>query len=287
MGISIMVAVVFYFVDKLTLKNIKKVKDKNVILTTWIAMLTALSAVVLIMTAARLSFLALGVGIVAALILVKKQKYLILVAVLLIAFSLYPSTLRNRMVSTFTVYFNRSAVTFQGNVDQQIRNKLNIPTLPKMKIREGEGTEQSPDITPGEPTDPSDIGVYRSLAIRLDVEWPRAIRSLTKNPLLGTGYSSIGLATDNDLLRSLGEVGILGTLAFILILVELIKRLVRLHKVQIDFFKYFTAGVLAMIVAFVINSLFIDVFEGSKIAAMFWILAGMALATGKFVKEKK
>src|SRR5205814_2283829 len=45
----------------------------------------------------------------------------------------------------------------------------------------------------------------RSTSIRLNVEWPRAVRALTKNPLLGTGYSSITLATDNDYLRALGE----------------------------------------------------------------------------------
>ena len=58
----------------------------------------------------------------------------------------------------------------------------------------------------------------------MNVEWPRAIRALKKNPLLGTGYSSITLATDNDYLRLLGETGVLGFLAFLLIGVRLIKR---------------------------------------------------------------
>ena len=57
----------------------------------------------------------------------------------------------------------------------------------------------------------------RSVSIRLNVEWPRAIRAFSKNPLLGTGYSSITLATDNDFLRLLGEVGLVGALAFFLI----------------------------------------------------------------------
>ena len=43
----------------------------------------------------------------------------------------------------------------------------------------------------------------RSMSIRLNVEWPRAMRAFYKNPLLGTGYSSITLATDNDYLRAL------------------------------------------------------------------------------------
>src|SRR3990167_10675400 len=48
----------------------------------------------------------------------------------------------------------------------------------------------------------------RSFNIRLKAEWPRAIRAFLKNPVLGTGYSSVGLAVDNDYLRSLAESGI-------------------------------------------------------------------------------
>jgi hypothetical protein len=70
-------------------------------------------------------------------------------------------------------------------------------------------------ITPTPTTPP--VFEDRSTNIRLNVEWPRAIRAFTKNPLVGTGYSSITLATDNDYLRLLGEIGLLGFLSFFLI----------------------------------------------------------------------
>ena len=71
------------------------------------------------------------------------------------------------------------------------------------------------------PTTPPDI----STNIRLNVEWPRAIRAFYKNPLLGTGYSSISLATDNDYLRALGETGLLGLFSFLALLLGLGKTL--------------------------------------------------------------
>ncbi|MGB6838853.1 MAG: O-antigen ligase family protein, partial [Microgenomates group bacterium] len=70
-------------------------------------------------------------------------------------------------------------------------------------------------LTPTPTQDP--VFEDRSTAIRLNMEWPRAIRAFSKNPILGTGYSSITLATDNEYLRLLGEVGVLGFFAFFLI----------------------------------------------------------------------
>ena len=61
----------------------------------------------------------------------------------------------------------------------------------------------------------------RSTSIRLAVEWPRAMRAFYKSPFLGTGYSSITLATDNDYLRALGETGILGLTSFVLIFINM------------------------------------------------------------------
>ena len=43
--------------------------------------------------------------------------------------------------------------------------------------------------------EPIQIATQRSGEIRFKVEWPRALRAFAKNPLLGTGYSSVTLAT--------------------------------------------------------------------------------------------
>jgi uncharacterized membrane protein YeaQ/YmgE (transglycosylase-associated protein family) len=123
-----------------------------------------------------------------------------------------------------------------------------------------------------------------SIAIRLNVEWPRAARAIIKNPLLGTGYSSIGLATDNDYLRMLGETGILGTLAFALIFF----RIGQIIAEAFPFRSKFTGLELAFIVGIIGASLgtfimatFIDLFEASKFATIFWLLLGCAVSVVK------
>ena len=130
---------------------------------------------------------------------------------------------------------------------------------------------------------PTPVPVFedRSTSIRFDVEWPRALRALSKNPLLGTGYSSITLATDNDYLRLLGEVGILGFLAFFLIFIRIGKKIFD----SLPLIKNFKGVELAFMAGFVgalpgifINAVFIDVFEASKFAIIFWLLAGFAVA---------
>jgi hypothetical protein len=122
----------------------------------------------------------------------------------------------------------------------------------------------------------------RSTAIRFNVEWPRALRALAKNPLLGTGYSSITLATDNDYLRLLGEVGLLGFGAFGLIfgwLLVRVKDLV-LAKGPIDERRAVVIGIMGAVLGFGANAMFIDVFEASKVASYFWILVGVMVGVG-------
>ncbi len=120
----------------------------------------------------------------------------------------------------------------------------------------------------------------RSTSIRFDVEWPRAIRAFYKNPLLGTGYSSTTLATDNEYLRALGETGLLGFLAFISILIALGRGVYhRYLKAGSNLDKIITLGTLGAFSAFLISAVFLDVFEASKIAILFWAFTGLAMST--------
>ena len=274
MAVCILVAVTFYFAKRINLNSV------NFRVSALMVILILLSLAVLIMTAARLSFFSVVAGICAALILVGKKKYLLLLAFLVAGVLIYPSQLRNRIVQTVQINLLQSFNTYNSQTEQQKeRSKLNIPTLPQFKDEEETVVfEGAPDVTPGEPTDATSIGIYRSLNIRTKVEWPRALRAFYKNPFLGTGYSSIGLATDNDVLRSLGEVGLLGTWAFILVLIAALKKIILPFRKLSGFTKYFTAGCLAMVFAFLLNSLLIDVFEASKVAALFWMLLGIDIA---------
>ena len=118
----------------------------------------------------------------------------------------------------------------------------------------------------------------RSTSIRLNVEWPRALRAFVKNPALGTGYSSITLATDNDYLRALGETGLLGLLAFILIFINIYKKL-KTIKFNNDFNSIFKASFIGSTIAILLTAVFIDIFEASKFATMFWLFTGLTVGS--------
>lgn len=256
----------------------------------------AISLLVLIMTAARLSFVAAFIGIVSALIFSKKKKYILILFISVFLILIYPSQLRDRFISTITINIFHMGERYTGRtIDQQARSKLNIPTLAiqTSSVSASTSTFASPsggmatDITPGEPIDSTDLGVFRSFEIRFNIEWPRAIRAFIKNPFLGTGYSSLGIATDNDFLRSLGEVGLLGTIALILILVEIGKKIMTYFNNENKFLRYFSVGVFSMLITFLINGLFIDVFEASKIASLFWMILGLNLSFINFNENIK
>lgn len=123
----------------------------------------------------------------------------------------------------------------------------------------------------------------RSFNIRLKAEWPRAMRAFLKNPVLGTGYSSVGLAVDNDYLRALAETGILGLLAFILIIFRFLKTTPPFQPSLESIFVY---SVTLSLVSLLLNALFIDVFEASKIALLTWLTLGLAEKVKMLVKHE-
>lgn len=265
--------------------------SKNIWVRLWITLLSLTSSLVLVLTAARLSFFSAFIGIAISLILVGRKLLILLLVICSVGLFLYPSSLRDRFISTININLAHEGERFKPSSPvQERRSALNIPTLPNYEIsKQAEATFSSTisdkiasDIAPGEPVDQTELEIYRSLNIRLKVEWPRAINAFVKNPLLGTGFSSLGLATDNDLFRAMGEVGLLGLAAFFLVIWAIYKRCLKIYKEPSGFAKFFSAGCLAMVTAFLLNSLVIDVFEASKTASIFWIILGVNLASLKF-----
>ncbi len=126
----------------------------------------------------------------------------------------------------------------------------------------------------GEPTHTED----RSTNIRLNIEWPRAVRAIERNPFLGTGYSSITLATDNDYFRMLGEIGILGFLSFIILLLQIARpfwpKLFTAHKTDTQ--TLFAILIFCALPGIFLNMVFIDILEASKFAILFWLLLGIS-----------
>ncbi|MBI2617074.1 O-antigen ligase family protein [Candidatus Gottesmanbacteria bacterium] len=128
-----------------------------------------------------------------------------------------------------------------------------------------------------------------STAIRFDALWPMAIAGFKKNPVLGSGYSTLNKtqfnqfteaeSTDNDYLRALGETGILGFLAFFSIQAIILFYLWRNIPIMKDPVLFAGAAGLGGIVAgLLVNAIYIDVYESSKVAFMYWAIVGIIVA---------
>lgn len=212
---------------------------------------------IFLQTESRISFFSFLVGVPVALWVIKKRLFIVPFLVLSILGTFTLSDLGARYRYTINVY------------KQKIFNEQKINFLSPPPVYAQTQTQQSA---------PASVLEDRSVAIRLNIEWPRALRAFAKNPLLGTGYSSISLATDNDYLRLLGEVGLAGALAFLLLLGRLVEGFGRyLRKVgTIDQESAFVGGFMGALAGLLINAAFIDVFEASKVAIIFWGMAGVA-----------
>lgn len=155
----------------------------------------------------------------------------------------------------------------------------------KVFIKDVSAQELAPTPTPA----PVPVLEDRSTSIRINVEWPRAIRAFSKNPLMGTGVSSITLATDNDYLRLLGEAGIVGFLAFVLVFKRIISLILpKIKSIDLSNIEsLYIAGIIAAIPGVLLTAVFIDVFEASKFAILFWLMLGFAVSIIKNEKNKE
>lgn len=118
-----------------------------------------------------------------------------------------------------------------------------------------------------------------SFTTRFQGEWPRALAAFNRNIFLGSGYGSVSLAVDNNYLRILGEIGILGFISFLVIFLTIgiyIKKVYPDIESKVE--KSFVLGFSAGVVGLGLNAVLIDVFEASKIAYLLWMLTGIVLS---------
>ena len=254
-----------------------------------ISILGIFSYYVLILTASRVSFVAYMVAVSFVLWFAQKRWWLIPFLSLSVLGMIFSDDLGQRYAATFKVdlSFLSGRVLVEPKKEPPVLTPTPTlaPELPVVTTRPGRLPTLTPTPTPApatasaEPVEPTAMAVGRSTDIRLKVEWPRALRAFAKNPLLGTGYSSIDLATDNDYLRMLGEVGLLGTLAFWAVILEIGRRIFhfwrRGNAGREE--KLIVLGIAGTAIGYLLNAVFIDVFEASKVAFFFWILMGIAL----------
>lgn len=266
-------------------------------------------------TASRISYIGYLATVFPFLIFLRRYKLLILIAILTTVFTITNQNLTSRLKRTFQV---KKILVDQKTGAVYIPQKITTKELPAgsfyIPIKEQEIKEEKKVIKneilkdkdlekfkeevilekqiqatkSGEKIDTASLEANLkpvktivsdiSFATRLQVEWPRAINAFKRSPFLGTGPSSLSEATDNDYLRWLGEVGILGTSLFLLILFNLVKDFyVFVKKINLKKFseKIIYLGVIFGISALLINASYIDVFEASKVAFIFWALMGI------------
>jgi hypothetical protein len=233
-------------------------------------------------TASRISTFAFLGGIVFTLFFLKKYLWIIPVTGLVI-FSIFQSDdLSQRLLATIPAFKNQFLSSKVETAPKQLNTITPTPIATATPISPMVAGKISPTPTiirhkaEPYPEIDADVGVARSGEIRFNAEWPRAITAFKRNPLVGSGPGSITLATDNDYLRNLGETGLFGIVTFGAIFIYFIKNTLPLlfkknkstyNLISIIFF----GGMLTTLA----NALFIDVFEASKTAYLFWIMMAL------------
>lgn len=267
--------------------------------------LGALAYYILILTASRVSFVAYLAGVLFILAVNKKWVWIFPFLGISVLGMIFSADLGQRYAATFKINLNflSGLVIFKT---EEIASGPTIavsPTLvsvkPILTVKPGVSPLLTATPTPTPTSEPvaaapagrfesTEMAVDRSTNIRLKVEWPRAIAAFLKNPLLGTGYSSITLATDNDYLRMLGETGLLGSLAFMAVVLELFFTFVlQITKTSVNSIgRKILIGIVGAGIGYFANAVFIDVLEASKIAFFFWIMMGVGLKVAKIEEDK-
>ncbi len=273
--------------------------------------------IILIYTSSRISFGAYVVATFGFLIFIRRYWFTVFVVLLTAALMFTTGELTKRFLKTFqvrrilvdektgAVYVGQTITTKElpagsfyvklkdqsgSNLDtfrkQVVQEKLKEATLSgevsSLSEEEKYASSLSANLKPVN-TLVSDI----SFATRLQIEWPRAINAFKKNPLLGTGPSSITEATDNDYLRWLGEFGLLGTSLFFLIIFTMIKKIWISLKKLTKLEKLLELGFLFGLLALLFNASYIDVFEASKVAYTFWTMTGVFVGYSLIKNETK
>lgn len=258
----------------------------------FLLLLITVAISIIVATASRTSSIAFVVSTIAFLIVMRKFWYVPFIVIIFTAFTYFDSDLIDRWAKTVQI---RQILINEKTGEEVVVQNLRSDELPAgtafvNKKRSNESTLSAKIKTDlaikqaslsGGLVDTTGYETYSavaadiSIATRFQVSWPRAWNAFLRNPLLGTGPSSITESSDGDYFRWIGEMGALGTGAFLFAIGSIMKYLfdsrMRLSK---------EARILVWAVIFgtfglFINAMLIDVFEASKVAYLFWLTLGL------------
>ena len=288
-----------YLVMILALTSGLMVGLKNKIGKVIIGLIGFFSLYLLVLTASRVSFVAYLITITLILLVLKKYRWLGPILALSLVLMFFSGDFAQRYAQTFNI--DLSALSSRIKLFEK-KEEVKVVQVP-IKVEPEEVVVQKPSPLPLPSYSPfpkkeataaavvwkptTEMAVKYSSGIRFHVEWPRSIRAFRKNPFLGTGYSSVTLATDNDYLRTLAETGLLGFISFWLIFLEIGRRVVLfVQKEKPGFAKAIVIALFGVAIGLFANAIFIDVFEASKVALIFWMLMGILVGLMKLEPAK-
>jgi hypothetical protein len=118
----------------------------------------------------------------------------------------------------------------------------------------------------------------RSLQIRLTERWPMFFAIAMRDPLLGAGPSAATEAADGYYVRSLTEVGILGTAAFAALVLSVVLALRRVVRSTAGDARAAAVGLLSGTVFVALVGILIDSWVASRVMQLYWPAVGATLA---------
>jgi len=266
---------------------------KNLFLRIFSLILFLVGFHLLTLTASRISIFAFWGGSILSLFLIRKYLWIIPVSILVILSMVQSVDLNKRLLATLPLFKIKPTPTFKPLPTAILTPIPTVSTRPTPSPIPLPTAKPIPTIIRHGPIEEylpidADVGVARSGEIRFKVEWPRAITAFRKNPLSGSGLGSISLATDNDYLRLLGESGLMGLLTFFFPFWYLLVHGLQLIKTKKpDSSIYLELTFIGVIFSALINAIFIDIFEASKVAYTFWIIFAVYHQLSKFNQKRQ
>lgn len=126
-----------------------------------------------------------------------------------------------------------------------------------------------------------------SFTTRFQGQWPRAWEAFQRNVLLGSGFSILSLAADSDYMRALGETGLLGFASFFFIpLLFFLYARKAIHQAS-PLVASLTMGVASATIGLLLTATFLDVFEASKLAYVYWLTVGATVSGLEITYKRK
>ena len=260
----------------------------------------ALSMLSLVFTVSRTSSIAYAISTLPFLLFVRKFRYFFIAVILSVGLIYADADLVQRWAKTIQI---RQVIVNEKTGEEVVVQRINKNDLPAgnafIKTRNTLPLTQEAELTKSDllaratlsgnlktateggiiTADDyqviSAIAADTSISTRLQVSWPRAIAAFKRNPLLGTGPSSITESSDGDYFRWIGETGAAGFILFVGIILMIVKNIFsERHKLSKEG-RFLVTALVFGVFGLLVNAILIDVFEASKMAYLFWTMLGI------------